>query len=242
MSGIALFVPEGGFPHGTRARYVGGKCRCDECRRANREYARSRVGAVPNPLVDATEAREHLLRLSAAGIGKLSVAAASDVPCCIVSQVKMGRKTRIRAATARRLLSVDATALADHALLPGGPTRAALRELRRLGLTKTAIASRLGSAAKRPALQLTQPKVTAKNALKVTRLLAAVRVQVAAERAARPCPRCGESHGQSRLEVLRGLSSDDVADLPRMWPCLYGGARGAELLASDLKRIAEVAA
>lgn len=29
-------------PHGTRARYVRGKCRCEECRVANREYARER--------------------------------------------------------------------------------------------------------------------------------------------------------------------------------------------------------
>jgi hypothetical protein len=28
--------------HGTRAKYVGDKCRCDECRRANREYAKTR--------------------------------------------------------------------------------------------------------------------------------------------------------------------------------------------------------
>ena len=30
----------------------------------------------------------------------------------------------------------------------------------------------------------------------------------------------------------------DLADLPRTWPCLYGGAKGAALLAEDLKRIA----
>lgn len=28
--------------HGTRARYVRGKCRCSACRKANREYARDR--------------------------------------------------------------------------------------------------------------------------------------------------------------------------------------------------------
>lgn len=27
------------FPHGTRSRYVAQKCRCDECRKANRDYA-----------------------------------------------------------------------------------------------------------------------------------------------------------------------------------------------------------
>lgn len=27
-------------PHGTRSRYVNGRCRCEDCRRANREYIR----------------------------------------------------------------------------------------------------------------------------------------------------------------------------------------------------------
>jgi transcriptional regulator with XRE-family HTH domain len=33
------------FAHGTRARYVGQRCRCDACRKANREYARQRARA-----------------------------------------------------------------------------------------------------------------------------------------------------------------------------------------------------
>lgn len=30
------------YEHGTRSRYVADGCRCDECRRANREYMRAR--------------------------------------------------------------------------------------------------------------------------------------------------------------------------------------------------------
>lgn len=38
MSGIALINPER-FRHGTRARYVAGKCRCEPCTTANEEHA-----------------------------------------------------------------------------------------------------------------------------------------------------------------------------------------------------------
>lgn len=41
----ASFLDPAKYPHGTRARYVTG-CRCEECRRACREYARERVRKV----------------------------------------------------------------------------------------------------------------------------------------------------------------------------------------------------
>lgn len=238
MSGIAVYAPPGGFPHGTRARYVGSKCRCDECRRANREYARARARATPNGLVDAASVRAHLTELAKQGIGRRTVAAASDVSLSAISLVRTGRKLKLRAQTAARLMAVDASAIADGALVRAVETRAALRELRRLGLSKREIARRLGSTAESPSLQLTRRRVTAKNALKVTKLLAAVRAEHAAKRAERRCGQCDESHGESRFAVLRELGAEDLADLPRTWPCLYGGAKGAALLAEDLKRIA----
>lgn len=43
------------YPHGTRARYVGAKCRCDACRAANTQYARERAEqAKQRALEDAT--------------------------------------------------------------------------------------------------------------------------------------------------------------------------------------------
>jgi hypothetical protein len=38
---VAVKRPGKGWEHGTRYGYVYGRCRCDECRRANREYQRS---------------------------------------------------------------------------------------------------------------------------------------------------------------------------------------------------------
>lgn len=146
MAGIALVDPTR-WEHGTRSRYVAGRCRCDDCRRANREYAQkaalrvARGGA--DPLVPADAARAHLLELSRADVGRRAVAAASDVADTVLQEVRSGRKTQIRLSTEKRILEVDASARSDHARVPAGPTKAALKKLRSLGMTKTAISERL---------------------------------------------------------------------------------------------------
>lgn len=65
--------------HGTRSRYNSG-CRCDDCRRANREYERRRTmmkiavecGA-PAPMVDAEPVRRRIADLLAAGYSKREI-------------------------------------------------------------------------------------------------------------------------------------------------------------------------
>lgn len=235
--GINLYRPPEGFPHGTRARYVGAKCRCDDCRRANREYHRQRAAAVRagecNGLVDAAPVRAHLLALSARGVGFRAVAAACDVALSVVRQVRTGKKPRIRAKTARRILAVDAAAISDGGLVLAGPTRAAIREMLRAGLTKTEIAQRLGYAT--PALQLTRRRVTAANALRIQRLLREVRAEVAeAARIGTVCTDCGESHERARrVEWLRRHSDVDPIDAADAKPCWWGGESGRRALARD---------
>lgn len=236
MSGIAEVSPES-FEHGTRARYVAGKCRCDECRTANREYARTRAHAEPNGLVDAGPARAHLLELSAQGVGRRAVAAACDVALSVLQDVRTGRKLRIRAETSRRIMGVDAGAMADHALVPARETRKAVTELRHAGLTKREIAERLGSTASTPSLQLTRPKVTAVNALKVRRLVAEVRAEMQLE-AEVGCPDCGRSHStEARHAAI--LARPDVSrfELRQRFPCWYGGASGDQRLTRDLRQV-----
>src|SRR6266536_5240977 len=57
--------------HGTRAGYRGG-CRCEPCRRADREYARRRYRLKAygqwQPFTDAAPVREHVRRLMSLGI------------------------------------------------------------------------------------------------------------------------------------------------------------------------------
>jgi len=236
VSGIAEVSPES-FEHGTRARYVAGKCRCDECRRANREYARSRARGEPNGLVDAGPARAHLLELSAQGVGRRAVAAACDVALTVLQDVRTGRKLRIRAESSRRILAVDAGAMADHALVPARETRKAITELRHAGLTKREIAQRLGSMASTPSLQLTRRKVTAVNALKVRRLVTEVRAELRLE-AEVGCPDCGQSHStETREAAIRARPDVSRFELSQRFPCWYGGDSGQRRLTRDLQQV-----
>ena len=239
MSGIELYRPADGFAHGTRARYVGGKCRCEDCRAANRNYAKEREGRPFNGLVDAAPAVAHLEALSAQGLGLRAVSAASDVSRSVLVKMRAGIKPRVRADTVRRILAVDAGAIADHGLVPAKATRAALRELRRHGLTKQEIAARLGSTAKTPALQLTKRHVTARNALKVKRLLDEVRAEVEAEkRIGEICTDCGDSHAlERRLEWLRAQKEISREVIIEQRPCWYADGNES-VLSRDLKRIA----
>lgn len=157
-------------PCGTRLRYIGG-CRCFKCRRANSDYERERQAARAagdwNGIVDADRARTHLRKLSRAGVGRRSVAAASDVADTVLTEIIAGRKTRIRARTERRILAVTTAAVADHALVSARRAWRRVGELLEEGYTKREIARQLGSQAKDPALQIRKDRVTARTAHKV---------------------------------------------------------------------------
>lgn len=122
-----------------------------------------------NGLVDVEEVRAHARKLSKQGVGYKSVAAAADVSATEIAKILSGRKTKIRAEAAKRILAVDRDAVADHALVPAGPTWRRIRRLLAEGFTKTELARRLGSKSKTPALQLNTRKITAANAMKVER-------------------------------------------------------------------------
>lgn len=108
-----------------------------------------------NGLVSSAKARAHLEKLSAQGVGYKSVSAASDVAASCLSQIRSGELPRIRAKTERRILAVDASALADHALVDAAPTLAIVDRLLGDGFTRAQIAQRvLGQTGPSPALQL----------------------------------------------------------------------------------------
>lgn len=125
-----------------------------------------------NGLVDAAPAREHLLALSAQGVGRRSVEAACDVASSLLEEVARGKKTRIRKKTAERILAVDAGAVADHGLVNAKETWGLIKQLVELGCTRQEIARRLGSTAVTPALQLRRRKVLAVTQARVRRLRA----------------------------------------------------------------------
>jgi hypothetical protein len=142
------------FLHGTRARYVAGKCRCAGCRAANAAYQRSRDKGVrygileSDPIVSAERARRHIFALSRAGVGRRSIRAVSNVAETIIVEVKSGRRKNIRRSTERRILAVKASAArADHAFVSSAGVHQKIALLLEEGYTKTRIARELGTSA-----------------------------------------------------------------------------------------------
>ena len=170
MSRPSDMPPAERFNHGTRARYTSG-CRCEDCRRANREYNHARTKAVifhgANGLVSAEPARLHILALSKHGCGRRAVADACDVGNTTISEIRTGRKLQIRRSTEIRILAVTADAALDHAVISARSTTRQIDKLLREGFTKSELARRLGY--KTGALQINRRKVLAKNAARVDR-------------------------------------------------------------------------
>ena len=157
-------------PHGDRVRYLGG-CRCAECRRANTEYEKARYAARKsgdwNGIVDAAPSRAHLRKLARLGIGRRTVAAATDVALSVITDIRQGRKLRIRARTERKILAVTKACASDAALVPARRTWRLIEQLLEEGYTKQRIARDLGSKAKTPALQLRRDFVQVRTAHRV---------------------------------------------------------------------------
>lgn len=230
------------YAHGTRARYVA-KCRCDDCRRANREYQATRAAAQKggdwNGLVPADKARAHLLDLRAKNIGRRAVAAASDVPETILSKILNGSKTQIRARSEKAILGVDEGAIADSAYVLAKETWRRIREMVRAGHSKAELAQRLGYAS--PALQFRKTRVEARTALLIERLHREILAELATE-AAMPeiCGDCGNSHEpEERQRLIRRMVLDGATagEVVEEWSCFYAGGSGYERACRDAKAI-----
>lgn len=266
------------YPHGTRARYSFGRCRCDACRTANRDYERARqakaleavsgvaapvgarcpgfgrpcpFGAVLTPrsrggtcyrcrkaqrfiLVDSSEARAHVLHLSELGIGYRSVAAAASMGESVVGDIARGRYPRISAENAKKLLEVDAGAIADGALVDQRPTARAIERMVRLGITKTEIAQRLGHRSRHLLIGTTY--VTARTEMRVMRLLREVEAEMARERTMPTiCPDCGFSHAPAdRRAAIARMMPAPFADVSEAFPCWYPpGSKGERRFYTD---------
>lgn len=157
-------------PHSTRIRYMAG-CRCLQCKAANSAYAAKRATEIKkgnwNGLVPAKKARQHILKLSKASVGRHSVADAAGVPFSTIARIRSGEKKQIRAETEKKILSVTKDALANNAIVDAyRTTRLLQRLLETHGFTKAQLALRLGY--KTPQLQIYGKKqITAKTAMRV---------------------------------------------------------------------------
>ena len=158
-------------PHGTRVKYQGG-CRCLVCRSANSKYESERIAARKagdwNGIVDAGKARQHILKLSKAGVGYRAIADVSGVAKSNLNLIRSGAKKKIRKDTETRILAVSAKAVSGGALIPAGRTWQRINHLLKEGFTKTELAKRLGH--KSPNLQIRKKFITAKTAANIQRL------------------------------------------------------------------------
>lgn len=164
-----------------------------------------------NGLVPADRARAHLAELSKRGVGRRAVAAACDVAESALAAIAAGDQVQLRADTERRILGVDAGAAADHAVVKGTRTWAAIRKLLGWGWTRARISAELGNNGK--ALQL-QKKVLARTELAVLQLLERETKRRAAlggrGRAPVRCPRCQQSHVDDPIARDWCLANMDV--------------------------------
>lgn len=119
-----------------------------------------------NGLVPAERARQHLRRLSLAGIGRRTVSDACDVADSVLAEILSGEKVTIRAQTERRILDVNEGARADGSVIDSRPSWALIEDLVRRGATKRWVSAELGYAHYLQAL----PHISAKNAMRIAKL------------------------------------------------------------------------
>ena len=138
--------------HGTRSRYNAG-CRCDECRRANREYEAGRMRRKlygHETTVDAEPVRAHVERLHAAGIGYREIAELAGVSKSWLYELRVAHHRtgepvkRCKASNARRVMAVRGRSLKAGTLVPAEPARVIVRRLVQAGLTVAAISRETG--------------------------------------------------------------------------------------------------
>lgn len=166
-----LVVTQDRWPHGRRARYCAG-CRCDDCRRANREYeqsrVRARIGGDWNGLRPADAARAHLLKLRRQGVGLRIVEDASGVARSILLAIVQRKRRQVRARTERKILGVTSAARGDATLISARDTWQRIGWLLEEGFTKRQLSKLIGQGGR--ALQLGRERITVRNAAKVERL------------------------------------------------------------------------
>ena len=140
--------------HGTYVKYVIEQCRCPECRAANSAYEKRRKrenaerawGARPPVFVDAAPVREWLFVLSAAGIGPKQVEILAGVGKTAQWKIRSRRVRKCLYATREAILAVTLdSAIFPRSRIDAAPAVALISELLGAGMTKQAIAQKLGA-------------------------------------------------------------------------------------------------
>lgn len=163
-------------------------------------------------LLPAGRTRNHILELSAKGVGEEAVHQASGVASCIIRDIRQGKQKNVLPDTQRRILSVGIEAALPHALVNAKPLWTKIGTLRlESGWTKAGIAKALGY--KSPALQFKKKKVMAKS----FRKLAEVEGDLLDV-----CDNCGLSHTPAdRQKRIKRMLPCTPPEIRRAYPCTY---------------------
>jgi hypothetical protein len=160
--------------HGHYLTYLRQSCRCRPCLDAWAAYSRERrrkraLGEYSH--VSAEPSRRHILRLSRAGVGEKSLAAASGVGRSAIRRIRCGAQLTVTPRTESRLLAVTKEAYGDGANLPAGPTLRLIERLLKEGFTKVELAKRISPRTSvKPALNIGKSgRVKARTAMQVER-------------------------------------------------------------------------
>ena len=165
--------------HGTYVKYVADRCRCEGCRKANREYERERrrrkaigewnPGSEAWGWVDASRSRRHLAWLSSQGMGWQRAAGAAGLSNGCVSKILYGDYgrgsppcKRVHRDTEAAILSVRLDDRAPGSRVPAGPAWRMVEDLVAFGVPKVRIARAIGQAS--GGLQLGKRGVSRRNA------------------------------------------------------------------------------
>lgn len=161
-----------GRRHGTYARYVVDRCRCEPCRTARALYERDRVRRAEPAYVAGGPARAHVEELRSGGMGLKQIARLSGLAHGTLSKLiygdsgrSMAPSKRVRRSTESALFDVASSAGSRR---PAGPTWALVDEMVAAGAPKSRIAEQLGQVGQ--GLQLGRRFVSARNAEAVAEL------------------------------------------------------------------------
>lgn len=200
------------YPHGTHARYVLNRCRCDECKAALRAYSKRRslwdreFPYLPPPLVDPKPARAHVRKLMRAGMGYKRIAQVAGVNPKTVYILATGKRKdrkakRMRRESAEKILAVDLD-LAGGQMVDSTEAKAIIAELVGRGWAKAEIGRRVhGPQAK--ALQV------ARNGMVTVAALATLR-----ELLTEPVPLRNYSRGKAGTKAMPVRNGKRPAPVP----------------------------
>jgi WhiB family redox-sensing transcriptional regulator len=156
--------------HGTRAKYVTDKCRCDLCRKANTDYYHKDKYNLAPKFVHVSRTRNHIAELRAAGVGKRAIADTAQVSLSAVMKIAAGQVKQIKPETEAAICGVTPRAVANHGTVDIGPTLRHIDMLTARGWTRQGIARAIGKGTEH-ALQLPADRIIARRARAIEQLL-----------------------------------------------------------------------